>query len=111
MFGNFTIGCVLSFVLGIGLFGSTYLMPFFLGLVREHGAMRIGEIMLVTGIAQLVSAPLAVFLERRVDARLLTLGGFALFAAGMGLSAGQTAETDAANAHTPESPEHTSQSD
>jgi DHA2 family multidrug resistance protein len=78
------------------LFGSTYLMPFFLGLVREHGALRIGEIMLVTGIAQLVSAPIAVFLERRVDARLLTLGGFVLFAAGMGLSAGQTAETDAA---------------
>jgi DHA2 family multidrug resistance protein len=93
---NFTIGCVLSFVLGIGLFGSTYLMPFFLGLVREHGALRIGEIMLVTGIAQLVSAPIAVFLERRVDARLLTLGGFVLFAVGMGLSAGQTAETDAA---------------
>ena len=93
---NFTIGCVLSFVLGIGLFGSTYLMPFFLGLVREHGSLRIGEIMLVTGIAQLVSAPLAVFLERRIDARLLTFGGFALFAVGMWLSSKQTADTDAA---------------
>ena len=93
---NFTIGCVLSFVLGIGLFGSTYLMPFFLGLVREHGSLRIGEIMLVTGVAQLVSAPLAVFLERRIDARLLTFAGFALFAAGMYMSSHQTAETDAA---------------
>ncbi len=93
---NFTIGCVLSFVLGIGLFGSTYLMPFFLGLVRGHGALQIGEIMLATGIAQLVSAPIAVMLERRVDARLLTLAGFALFAAGMGLSARQSANTDAA---------------
>lgn len=93
---NFTIGCVLSFVLGIGLFGSTYLMPFFLGLVREHGSLRIGEIMLVTGIAQLVSAPLAVFLERRIDARLLTFVGFALFAGGMWLSSRQTAETAAA---------------
>ena len=93
---NFTIGCVLSFVLGIGLFGSTYLMPFFLGLVREHGSLRIGEIMLATGIAQLVAAPVAVFLERRVGARALTLAGFALFATGMGLSARQTANTDAA---------------
>jgi DHA2 family multidrug resistance protein len=93
---NFTIGCVLSFVLGIGLFGSTYLMPFFLGLVREHGALRIGEIMLATGIAQLLSAPLAVYLERRMDARWLTMAGFALFGAGLLLSTRQTPQTDAA---------------
>ena len=99
---NFTIGCVLSFVLGIGLFGSTYLMPFFLGLVRSHGALQIGEIMLVTGIAQLVSAPVAVFLERRMDARILTFAGFALFATGMVLSARQTAETDAAGMLVPQ---------
>ena len=99
---NFTIGCVLSFVLGIGLFGSTYLMPFFLGLVRGEGALRIGEIMLATGIAQLVAAPLAVVLERRVDPRLLTGAGFALFAAGMALSMRQTAETDAAEMMVPQ---------
>ena len=93
---NFTIGCVLSFVLGIALFGSTYLMPFFLGLVRGHGALRIGQIMLVTGIAQLFSAPLAVYLERRIDARVLTLAGFGLFALGLALSSRQTANTDAA---------------
>ena len=44
-------------------------MPVFLAFVREHGALRIGEIMLVTGIAQLVSAPVGVALERRVEAR------------------------------------------
>lgn len=99
---NFVLGCVLSFVLGIGLFGSTYLLPVFLGLVREHGSLRIGEIMLVTGIAQLVSAPLAVFLERRLDARLLTFAGFALFAIGMLLSSGQTSETDAAEMVVPQ---------
>ena len=99
---NFTIGCVLSFVLGFGLFGSTYLMPFFLGLVREHGALRIGEIMLATGIAQLLSAPIAVFLESRVDARFLTFAGFAVFAAGMALSARQSVDTDAAEMMLPQ---------
>ena len=77
---NFAIGSALSFVLGIGLFGSVYLMPIFLAYVRGHGALAIGEIMLVTGIAQLISAPIAVALERRVDPRLLTAFGFALFA-------------------------------
>ena len=93
---NFAVGSALSFVLGIGLFGSTYLMPFFLGLVREHGALAIGQIMLVTGIAQLAAAPLAVALERRLDPRLLTLFGFALFGAGLLLSSRQTVDTDAA---------------
>jgi DHA2 family multidrug resistance protein len=92
---NFTIGCILSFVLGIGLFGSVYLMPVFLAFVRGHNPLEIGMIMLVTGVAQLCTAPLAVTLERRVDARLLSAGGFALFALGLGLSMVQTPQTDA----------------
>jgi DHA2 family multidrug resistance protein len=91
---HFAIGCWLSFTLGIGLYGSVYLMPVFLAFVREHGPLDIGRIMLVTGIAQLITAPLAVELERRVDGRVLMLGGFALFAAGLGWSAFQTWETD-----------------
>ena len=99
---NFAVGCVVSFVLGIGLFGSTYLMPFFLGVVREHGALRIGQIMLVTGIAQLAAAPVAVALERRIDPRALTVFGFVLFAAGQILSAHQTGQTDAAQMALPQ---------
>ncbi|MDP9057122.1 MAG: DHA2 family efflux MFS transporter permease subunit [Pseudomonadota bacterium] len=99
---NFTLGCVLSFVLGIALFGSTYLMPFFLGLVRDYGALRIGEIMLVTGISQLLSAPLAVMLERRIDPRLVTFLGFALFTTGLLLSARQTGQTSAADMALPQ---------
>ena len=91
---NFTIGCVLSFMLGFGLFGATYLMPFFLGLVREHGPLRIGEIMLVTGVTQLLIAPVAIYLERHIEPRLLTAFGFVLFAVGLLMSTGQTAQTD-----------------
>jgi DHA2 family multidrug resistance protein len=91
---NFAIGCVLSFVLGIGLFGSVYLMPVFLAFVRHHNALEIGTVMLVTGTAQLAMAPVAVLLERRLGARLLTAAGFALFALGLGLSARQTPQTD-----------------
>jgi DHA2 family multidrug resistance protein len=91
---DFTIGCVLSFVLGIGLFGSVYLMPVYLAFVRYHDAWEIGTIMLVTGVAQLLTAPIAVVLEQRVDPRWLTAAGFALFAAGLGLSALQDPRTD-----------------
>lgn len=62
---NFLIGSILSFVLGIGLFGSVYLMPVFLAFVRGHNALEIGLTMLITGIAQLLTAPIAVALEKR----------------------------------------------
>ena len=91
---RFTVACMLSFVLGIGLFGSTYLMPVFLSFVRDHSALEIGTIMLVTGVAQLVIAPVAVLLEKRVPARVLTAAGFAFFALGLGMSVFQTPRTD-----------------
>ncbi|HEY2446861.1 MAG TPA: DHA2 family efflux MFS transporter permease subunit [Rhizomicrobium sp.] len=90
----FAVGCLLSFVLGIGLYGSVYMMPVFLAFVRGHGALEIGRTMLVTGVAQLATAPIAVALERRMDARLLTAAGFALFALGLEMSAFQTPQTD-----------------
>jgi DHA2 family multidrug resistance protein len=91
---DFAVGCLLSFILGVGLFGSTYLMPVFLGFVRGHNALQIGEIMLVTGLAQLLTAPVAVALEQRTDPRALSAFGFMLFAAGLGLSALATPDTD-----------------
>jgi DHA2 family multidrug resistance protein len=86
---SFAVGCGLSFCLGVGLFGSVYLMPVFLAFVRSRDAFEIGSIMLVTGIAQLMTAPFAAALESRLGARLLTGIGFALFAIGLGMSAMQ----------------------
>jgi DHA2 family multidrug resistance protein len=91
---NFAAGCWFSFVLGIGLYGATYLLPVFLGLVREYDPLAIGEIMMVTGAAQLVVAPIATLLERRVDARLLVFAGYALLAIGFLGNGFMTFETD-----------------
>jgi DHA2 family multidrug resistance protein len=91
---SFAVGCALSFCLGVGLFGSVYLMPVFLAFVRDHNAFEIGSTMLVTGVAQLMTAPIAVVLEKRVEAKLLTSIGFAVFAVGLGLSMFETRNTD-----------------
>ena len=90
---SFAIGCALSFCLGVGLFGSVYLMPVFLAYVRRHDAFEIGTIMLVTGIAQLVTAPIAGALESRFDPRWLS-AIVALFAVGRGCSALQSRVAD-----------------
>jgi DHA2 family multidrug resistance protein len=91
---SFALGCALSFCLGVGLFGSVYLMPVFLAFVRGHDAFEIGTIMLVTGVAQLATAPFAAFLESRIGARSLTAAGFALFAFGLALSYWQPRTAD-----------------
>jgi MFS transporter, DHA2 family, multidrug resistance protein len=91
---NFAIGCALSFCLGVGLFGSVYLMPVHLAYVRRHDAFEIGTIMLVTGIAQLLTAPVAGALESRCDPRKLSAFGFGLFVLGLGLSALQSRVAD-----------------
>ena len=87
-------GCALNFFFGFGFFGATYLLPVFLGLVREHNALETGRVMLVTGIAQLLTAPVAVVLEKRIDARALSLFGFVLLGVGLAMSGFATRETD-----------------
>ena len=91
---NFAAGCWFSFVLGIGLYGATYLLPVFLGVVRNYDALAIGAIMMVTGAAQLVMAPIATALERRADTRLLTAAGYLLLAIGFIGNGFMTFETD-----------------
>ena len=91
---NFVVGCCFSFVLGIGLYGATYLLPVFLGLVRNYEALAVGEIMMVTGAAQLLMAPVATMLEQRVDPRLLIAAGYALLALGLVGNGFMTFETD-----------------
>jgi DHA2 family multidrug resistance protein len=91
---NFLVACWFSFVLGAGLYGATYLLPLFLGLVRGHDSLETGAIMMVTGGAQLAMAPIATLLERRFDPRLLIAAGFSLLAAGLLGTGWMTPATD-----------------
>jgi DHA2 family multidrug resistance protein len=91
---TFTLGCVLSFVLGLGLYGSVYLLALFLGLVREHSPLEIGTVMIVSGAAQLCTAPVAAWLESKIDPRILTAFGYSLFAAGLIANGFSTYTTD-----------------
>ena len=91
---TFLAGCIMSFILGAGLFGSVYLLPVFLAFVRGHGPLAIGIIMLVTGVTQMICAPLAVQLEKRTDERWLAGFAFLIFAVGLWMSSSATIQTD-----------------
>jgi DHA2 family multidrug resistance protein len=79
---NFAVGSLFSFVLGIGLYGLTYLYPVYLAQIRGYDARMIGETMFVSGLAMFATAPVAGQLAQRFDPRYVLMAGFLLFAAG-----------------------------
>jgi DHA2 family multidrug resistance protein len=79
---NFALGSMFSFVLGIGLYGLTYLYPLYLARVRGYDALMIGETMFVSGIAMFVCAPIVGRMMDKVDPRIMLVFGFMTFAAG-----------------------------
>ncbi len=78
---NFSIGCVFSFLLGICLYGGVYIYPLYLGRVRGYDSLEIGIVMMVTGLFQLLSAPIAGNVARHLDPRITLSIGFSLLAA------------------------------
>jgi DHA2 family multidrug resistance protein len=79
---NFAVGSLFSFVLGIGLYGLTYLYPVYLAQVRGYDSLMIGDTMFVSGAAMFMSAPIAGQLSQRFDPRFVLMGGFVLFSVG-----------------------------
>ncbi len=73
---NFALGSMFSFVLGVGLYGLTYLYPLYLARIRGYDALMIGETMFVSGVAMFVCAPIVGRLMDKVDPRLMLLFGF-----------------------------------
>jgi MFS transporter, DHA2 family, multidrug resistance protein len=79
---NFWTGTMFAFVLGIGLYGLTYIYPVYLAVVRGYSSLMIGKTMFVTGVCMFLTAPLAGRLMTRVDPRLMIAVGFIFFAVG-----------------------------
>jgi DHA2 family multidrug resistance protein len=79
---NFAVGSLFSFVLGIGLYGLTYLYPVYLAQVRGYNALMIGETLFVSGLVMFLTAPVAGQLVERFDPRLVLIAGFVFFALG-----------------------------
>lgn len=78
---NFGLGTFATFLLGVGLYGSSFILPLYLSQLQGYNAEQIGEVLAWTGIPQLAIIPFVPLLMKRVDARLLVAIGFGLFAA------------------------------
>jgi MFS transporter, DHA2 family, multidrug resistance protein len=80
---NFSLGCLLSFITGIGIFTTIYLTPLFLGYVRGFSAWQTGLAIFSTGLASLAGVPVYIALARKVDLRWLMIFGLASFGVAM----------------------------
>jgi MFS transporter, DHA2 family, multidrug resistance protein len=80
-------------VLGLGLYGSVYLVPLFLARVRGYDSLQIGETMFVTGAAMFMSAPIAGQLARVLDLRIMLAIGLVMFGGGLWWMANLTVDS------------------
>ncbi len=78
---NFGFGIVANFLMGVALYGSVFILPIYLTRIQGYNSEQIGMVLAWTGIPQLILIPLVPRLMKRIDARLLIIVGFALFAA------------------------------
>lgn len=90
---NFGLGCLINLSLGLGLYGSVYLLPVYLGMIQHYNATQIGLVIMWVGLPQLCVMPLVPKLMTRVDHRLLVAGGLLLFAGSCFLNTVMTADT------------------
>jgi DHA2 family multidrug resistance protein len=79
---NFGVGCLISFCVGIGLYGLTYVYPRYLSEVRGYSALMIGETMFVSGITMFLMAPVVGRLMLKVDMRYIIAAGLIIFGLG-----------------------------
>jgi DHA2 family multidrug resistance protein len=89
--------CGLS--VGVGLYGSIYLLPVYLGQVQGYNALQIGEVLMWMGLPQLLVLPLVPLLMQRVDNRLLVAFGFIMFAISCFMNAYMSLDTGGEQLH------------
>lgn len=84
---NFSLGIVMTFVSGMSLFGGTFILPLYLGQIRDYSAAEVGTTMLTSGIAMFLTGPLTRTLLKFINLRMAIFAGFMLTAYGVGLGA------------------------
>ncbi|MES2125765.1 MAG: DHA2 family efflux MFS transporter permease subunit [Pseudomonadota bacterium] len=76
---NFLVATALSAAIGMGLYGSSFLLPLYLGQIAGYTPMQIGEVIMWAGLPQLFVMPFAAMASSKVDNRILCTIGLALF--------------------------------
>jgi DHA2 family multidrug resistance protein len=77
---NFAVSNVVTFIFGIGMFGSTFLLPLYLQNSLGYTALQAGSVFLPVGIIQGFVAPMAGLTSNRINPKFLIIAGLLLLA-------------------------------
>jgi MFS family permease len=77
--GQFASAASVACLFGVGLFGSTYLVPLFVQTVQGYTAYASGLLLMPAGLVLGLFMPISGILSDRVPARMLVISGLACF--------------------------------
>jgi DHA2 family multidrug resistance protein len=75
---NFTVANVVLFIFGLGMFGSTFLLPLYLQNSLSYTAFQAGSVFLPVGILQGLTAPIAGIVSDKADPKIPAIVGIVL---------------------------------
>jgi DHA2 family multidrug resistance protein len=78
---SFTLSCIIQTALGLGLYGTVFIVPEYLGSIQGYSASEIGNTLVWVGIPQLFILPFVPKLIKVIDIRVVIGFGCFLFAA------------------------------
>lgn len=84
---------LMALVIGMVLYGTTYVIPQFLALIADFNALQTGNVILLMGLPALFLMPIVPFLVTRIDIRIAVAFGLSLMALSCWFTLGLTAES------------------
>jgi MFS transporter, DHA2 family, multidrug resistance protein len=75
------VATAMNIATGLGLYGTTFVMPLYLSQVQGYNALEIGHVMMWQGLPQLAVFPLVPLIMKYIDSRVVVGFGLAMFAA------------------------------
>jgi len=88
---------VMAVVLGVVLYGTSYVIPQFLAVIADYNALQSGHVVLLAGIPSMILMPFTPFLLRNVDIRIAVTFGLLVMALSCWLDTTLTAEATGAD--------------
>jgi MFS transporter, DHA2 family, multidrug resistance protein len=85
---NFGVTNGVLFIFGLGMFGSTFLLPLYLQNSLGYTALQAGSVFLPMGILQAVTAPVAGLLSDKINPKIPAAAGLFLLALSLFMNAG-----------------------
>jgi DHA2 family multidrug resistance protein len=84
---------VMALVLGIVLYGTSYVIPQFLAIIADYNALQSGHVVLLAGIPSMILMPFTPFLLRHIDIRIAVTFGMLIMALSCHLDTTLTAQS------------------